>query len=40
MYTNYTEELFHKIPVKFPNKPSTKEKRKQLLHSIGGGWYV
>ena len=34
------EELFHKIPVKLPNKPSPKEKRKSLLHSIGGGWYV
>ena len=34
------EELFHKIPVKCANKPSPKEKRKPLLHAIGGGWYV
>ena len=34
------EELFKKKPVKLPNKPSTKEKRKSLLHAIGGGWYV
>ena len=34
------EELFHKIPVKIPNKPSPKEKRKSLLHAVRGGWYV
>ena len=34
------EELFHKIPVKIPNKPSPKEKRKSLLLAIGGSWYV
>ena len=34
------EELFHKIPVEIPNQHSPKEKRKSLLHSIGGGWYV
>ena len=34
------EELFHKIPVKLPNKHSPKEKLKSLLHDIGGGWYV
>ena len=32
--------LFYKIPVKLPNQPSQKEKRKSLLHAIGGGWYV
>ena len=34
------EELFHKIPVKLPNKPSPKENRESLLHAIGWGWYV
>ena len=34
------EKLFHKIPVKLPNKPTPKEKRKSLLHAIGCGWYV
>ena len=34
------EELFHKIPVKLPNKPSPKEKRESLVHAFGGGWYV
>ena len=34
------EELLKKIPVKLPNKPSPKEKRKLLLHAIGGGWHV
>ena len=33
-------ELLKKIPVKLPNKPSQKEKRKSLLHAIGGDWYV
>ena len=33
-------EIFKKIPVKIPNKPSPKEKRKSLLHAIGSGWYV
>ena len=32
--------LFQKIPSELPNQPSTKEKRKSLLHAIGGGWYV
>ena len=32
--------LFQKIPVKLPNQSSPKEKRKSLLHAIGGGWYV
>ena len=32
--------MFHKIPVKLPNKSITKEKLKSLLHSIVGGWYV
>ena len=40
LYTHYTEELFQKIPVKIPNQPSPKEKRKSLLHAIGGGWYM
>ena len=34
------EELFHKIPVILPNKPSPKENRGSLLHAIGWGWYV
>ena len=34
------EKLFHKTPVKLPNKPTPKEKRKSLLHAIGFGWYV
>ena len=34
------KELFQKIPVELPNQPSPKEKRKSLLHSIGGGCYV
>ena len=34
------EELFHKIPVKLPNKPSPKEKLGSLLHAIGCAWYV
>ena len=33
-------ELIKQIPVKLPNKPSTKENRKSLLHAMGGGWYV
>ena len=33
------EELL-KTQVKLPNKPSHKEKRRSLLHAIGGGWYV
>ena len=40
LYTHYMEELLKKIPVKLPNKPSPNEKRKSLLHDIGGGWYV
>ena len=32
--------LFQKTPVKLLNQPSPKEKRKSLLHAIGGGWYV
>ena len=32
--------IIYKIPVKLPNKPIPKEKRKALLHAIGGGWYV
>ena len=34
------EKLFHKIPVKLPNKTSPKEIRRSLLHAIGGGWYL
>ena len=34
------KELFQKIPVELPNKPSPKEKRKLLSRAIGGGWYV
>ena len=33
------EELSQKIPVKLPNKPSTKEKHRSLLHAIGSDWY-
>ena len=35
LYTHYMRNLFHKIPVKLPNKPSPKEKLKSLLHDIG-----
>ena len=29
-----------KIPAELPNQPIPKEKRKSLLHAIGGGWYL
>ena len=32
--------FFQKITVELPNQPSTKEKRKSVLHAIGGGWYM
>ena len=32
--------LFQKINVELSNQPSTKEKIKSFLHSIGSGWYV
>ena len=32
--------IFQKTPVELPNQPIPKEKRKSLLHAIGGGWYV
>ena len=28
------------MPVELTNQPSPKQKRKSLLHDIGGGWYV
>ena len=28
------------MPIELPNKTSTKEKRRSLLHTIGGGWYM
>ena len=31
------KELFKRIPVKLPNKPSPREKCKSLLDAIGGG---
>ena len=34
------KKMFQKIPVEIPNQHSPKEKRKPLLHDIGGGWYV
>ena len=34
------EELFQKINVGLPNQPSPKKKRKELLHTIEGGWYL
>ena len=40
LYTHFMVELFKKIPVKIPNEPSPKEKRKSLSRAIGGGWYV
>ena len=40
LFTHYMKELFQKISGDFPNKPSTKEKLKSLLHAIGVGWYV
>ena len=39
LYTHYTGELFQKINVELTNQPSTKGKRKSLLHAIVGGWY-
>ena len=32
--------FFQKIQVEFPDQSSPKEKRKSLLHTIVGGWYV
>ena len=32
--------LFQKTPVELPKQPIPKEKRKCLLHTIGGGCYV
>ena len=32
--------MSQKIPVEHPKQPISKEKRKSLLHAIGGGWYV
>ena len=32
--------MSQKIPVELPKQPISKEKRKSLLHAIGGGWYV
>ena len=40
MYAFNMEKLFQKTPVELPKQPSSKEKDKSLLHSIGGGWYV
>ena len=40
MYTHFMKGLFQKIPVGLSNQHSPKEKRKSLLHAIGGGWYV
>ena len=31
------KELFHKIPVELPDKPSPKERRKLLSRTIRGG---
>ena len=39
-YSHHMDLLFQKIPVKLPNKPSPREKRKSLLHAIGGGCCV
>ena len=32
--------MFQKTLVELNEQPSKKEKRKSLLHAIGGGWYV
>ena len=40
MYVFNMKKLFQKIPFGLPKQPSRKEKRKSLLHAIGGGWYV
>ena len=40
MYGFIMKKLMQKIPVELPKQPSPKEKRKSLLHAIGGGWYV
>ena len=37
LYTHFMKGLFQKIPVELPNKHIPKEKRKSLLHAIGGG---
>ena len=34
------EELFQKINNELPYQTTPKEKRKSLVHNIGGGWYV
>ena len=34
------EEFFQIINVELHNQPSPREKRKSLLHDIGGVWYV
>ena len=40
MYVLNMNKLFQKISVELNKQPSPKEKRKSLLHAIGGGWYV
>ena len=40
MHTHFMKELFQKIPVELPNQPGPEEKRRFLLHAIGGGWCV
>ena len=32
--------MIRKTPVEIPNQPSPREKRKKILHAIGGGWYI
>ena len=40
MYFFNMNNFFLKIPVEIPKQPSPKKKRKSLLNSIGGVWYV
>ena len=40
MYVLNMRILFQKIPVELPKQPSPQERRKSVLHTIGGVWYV
>ena len=40
MYIFNMNKLIQKTPVEINKQPSPKEKRKSLLHTIRGGWYV
>ena len=40
LYGFNMNKLFQKISVELPKQRGPKEKRRSLLHTIGGGWYV